>query len=38
MLNEYFALTADVQYVKDDMKQGEDPKGFISGLRLVAEF
>jgi hypothetical protein len=37
MLNEYFALTADVQYVKDDMKQGEDPKGFISGLRLVAE-
>jgi hypothetical protein len=38
LLNEYFALTADVQYVKDNMKTGDDPKGFISGLRLVAEF
>ncbi len=37
-LNEYLALTADVQYMKDDMKTGDDPKGFISGLRLVAEF
>lgn len=38
LLNEYFALTADVQYMKDNMKIGDDPKGFISGLRLVAEF
>jgi porin len=38
LLNEYFALTADVQYLKDNMKTGDDPKGFISGLRLVAEF
>ena len=38
LLNEYFALTVDVQYVKDNMKTGDDPKGFISGLRLVTEF
>jgi porin len=38
LLNEYFALTADLQYVKDNMKTGDDLKGFISGLRLVAEF
>ena len=38
LINEYFALTADVQYVKDNMKTGDDPKGFVSGLRLVAEF
>ena len=38
LVNKYVALTADVQYLKDDMKQGDDPKGFFSGLRLVAEF
>jgi porin len=38
LLNEHFALTADVQYLGDDMKTGDDPKGFISGLRMVVEF
>jgi len=38
LLNEFFALTADVQYLKDDMKVGDSPDGFVTGLRLVVEF
>lgn len=37
-LNQYLALTADLQYMKDDYDQGDDPDGFVYGLRLVAEF
>ena len=37
-LSGIFALTADVQYMKDEMKQGNSPRGFIYGLRLTAEF
>jgi hypothetical protein len=40
VLNEYLALTADVQYMKDDYKEGytPEPKGVILGLRATAEF
>jgi hypothetical protein len=38
LLNEFFELTADVQYLKDDMRAGESPDGFIVGLRGVIEF
>jgi len=37
-LNDIFAVTGDVQYMKDSMKQGDSPKGWIFGLRLTAEF
>jgi hypothetical protein len=37
-LTHYFALTADLQYMKDDIRNGESPKGWICGLRLAAEF
>ncbi|MBW1851631.1 MAG: carbohydrate porin, partial [Deltaproteobacteria bacterium] len=37
-LSSIFALTADVQYMKDEMKQGDSPRGVIYGLRLTAEF
>ena len=38
--NEYFALTADVQYMKDDYRNDPtfNPNGIIAGLRAVAEF
>lgn len=38
VLNEYFALTADVQYMKDNYENADDPDGFIYGIRLTAEF
>lgn len=42
VLNEQVALTADVQYMKDDLievdARQEDPEGWIFGLRLTAEF
>ena len=38
LLNEFFSLTGDVQYLKDDMRVGESPDGFIVGLRGVIEF
>jgi hypothetical protein len=42
MLNEYAAITADVQYMKDDLieedPRQENPEGWIFGLRLTAEF
>ncbi|MEA2038516.1 MAG: carbohydrate porin [Thermodesulfobacteriota bacterium] len=37
-LNDIFAVTGDVQYMKDSMKVGESPNGWILGLRLTAEF
>lgn len=37
-LNDYFAFTGDLQYMKDDIRSGESPKGWICGLRLTAEF
>ena len=37
-LNDIFAVTGDVQYMKDSMKEGDSPKGWIFGLRLTAEF
>jgi hypothetical protein len=37
-LTEVFALTADVQYQKDNYKEGNSPDGFIYGVRLTAEF
>ncbi len=38
VLNDYLALSADIQYLKDDLRNQEDPAGFLYGLRLVAEF
>ncbi len=37
-LNDIFALTGDVQYMKDAMKAEESPEGWIFGLRATAEF
>jgi len=41
-LNDYFALTADVQYMSDSLEQADprqqDPSGWIVGLRAVAAF
>ena len=37
-LNDVFALTADLQYQNDSYKTGEDPGGFIYGMRATAEF
>lgn len=38
LLNEYVAITADLQYQSNSMKQGTSPSGFISGVRCVVEF
>lgn len=38
MLHRYVALTLDVQYMRDDLKSGEGPKGFIYGIRMAAHF
>jgi len=37
-LNDIFAVTGDVQYMKDSMKAGDSPDGWIFGLRMTAEF
>lgn len=41
-LNDLFALTADVQYMADDLRQATPPqpgaKGWVFGLRATAEF
>ena len=37
-LNDIFAVTGDVQYMKDSVKAGEDADGWIFGLRVTAEF
>jgi hypothetical protein len=31
-------LSADIQYMKDDVRNQENPAGFIYGMRLTAEF
>ncbi|MFB1487974.1 MULTISPECIES: carbohydrate porin [unclassified Thiocapsa] len=36
-VNDYLALTADIQYMADAYDSGEDIEGWIFGLRLVAE-
>lgn len=36
--NEIFAFTVDVQYQKDDYKDGSDIDGFIYGARVMTEF
>jgi porin len=38
VLNEVFALTLDVQWMKDDLVAGDGPKGFIYSVRMTAEF
>ena len=38
VIDDYFALTADVQYMKDDLRNQENPAGFIYGLRITSEF
>jgi porin len=37
-LDEYVALTLDVQYLQDKYDDADDPNGFIYGLRLACEF
>jgi len=38
-LNDIFAITGDIQYMKDSYKDGEDdPSAWIFGLRATAEF
>jgi len=36
--NDYLALSADVQYMKDKYREGDDVDGWVFGLRAVAEF
>jgi len=38
VLNDFLALTADVQYLKDQYDVDENPKGWVLGLRAVAQF
>lgn len=37
-LDEYVALTLDVQSIKDEYDNEDDPNGFIYGLRMTIEF
>ncbi|MEJ2588934.1 MAG: hypothetical protein P8165_15450 [Deltaproteobacteria bacterium] len=36
-LGRIFAVTGDVQYMKETLNQGKSPEGWIFGLRLTAE-
>jgi porin len=38
VLHRYFALTLDVQYMRDELKSGGGPKGFIYGVRMAVHF
>jgi hypothetical protein len=38
VINDNLALSADIQYMKDNLRNQENPTGFIYGLRLTAEF
>jgi len=38
LLNDYFAVTADLQYQNEQLEEGGGPKGVIPGIRLTAEF
>ena len=37
-LSDIFAVTGDIQYMKDTMDVGDNPNGWIFGLRATAEF
>lgn len=37
-LNEIFAATADFQYLKDDVRGEQNPKGWVVSTRLTADF
>jgi len=38
VINDYLALSADIQYMKDDLRNQENPAGFIYGMRFTAGF
>ena len=38
VFNEYLAFTADIQYMKDKIRNADDARGFLFGARMVAEF
>lgn len=38
VLNDTVALTVDLQYINESLKSTTGPKGFIPGMRLVAEY
>jgi porin len=38
VINTCLSLSADIQYMKDDLRNQENPAGFIYGMRLTAEF
>ncbi|MCP5115610.1 MAG: carbohydrate porin, partial [bacterium] len=38
VVNEYFSVTADAQYMKDNVRGEDGPGGFILGLRGTARF
>ncbi|MGD9337377.1 MAG: carbohydrate porin [Syntrophobacterales bacterium] len=38
VINKYFAVTPDIQYMRDKYKNGDVIKGFILGIRLAAGF
>jgi len=37
-LTDIFAITGDIQYMKDAMRAGDSPNGWIFGLRATAQF
>ncbi len=37
-VNDYLALSADIQYMKDKYREGDEVDGWVFGLRAVAEF
>ena len=37
-LNEMFAATADIQYLKDDISGDQNPDGRVGSIRATAEF
>ncbi len=38
VINDHLALSADIQYLQDSLRNQADPAGFIYGLRFTAEF
>ena len=38
VVNDRVALTADLQYMDDELVGGAGPEGYIVGLRATAEF
>ena len=38
VFNDHVALTADLQYMDDELQEGPGPEGYIVGLRATAEF